>query len=121
MAQFVGFGSMALFLANLFLPKKERYAMSEWINEKRCRFSVDLRAPDASHDCSNLEPHQLEMPTMWGSCFPIPLETVALAKAADLPSLPTLRPVRTKSFQGDFLLSARNRPNGKFPENRDAT
>lgn len=32
-AQFIGFGSVALFLASQFLPENARSAMSEWINE----------------------------------------------------------------------------------------
>ena len=32
-AQFIGFGSMALFLASQFLPESARTEMSEWIDE----------------------------------------------------------------------------------------
>lgn len=32
-AQFIGFGSVALFLASQFFPENARSVMSEWINE----------------------------------------------------------------------------------------
>jgi len=32
-AQFIGFGSVSLFLVSQFLPENARSAMSEWINE----------------------------------------------------------------------------------------